>query len=169
MKRSRFWIFFCAAGALWAGPAWPAAPTATASLTIRVENVLPAGGILRLGLYDAARYPDDDSKPVAFADVPAVPGETVITLHAILPGIYAIQTFQDVNANDKMDTSWLGLPLEPFGFSEDATPFLSKPSFDDVKFTLAAGENSQVIHLQNSVRNSPASKAREAIRARQRK
>jgi uncharacterized protein (DUF2141 family) len=169
MKRSRFWIFFCVAGALWAGPAWPAAPTATASLTIRVENVLPAGGILRLGLYDAARYPDDDSKPVAFADVPAVPGETVITLHAILPGIYAIQTFQDVNANDKMDTSWLGLPLEPFGFSEDATPFLSKPSFDDVKFTLAAGENSQVIHLQNSVRNSPASKAREAIRARQRK
>jgi len=169
MKRSSFWIFFCVAGALWAGPAWPAAPTATASLTIRVENVLPAGGILRLGLYDAARYPDDDSKPIASADVPAVAGETVITLHGVPPGIYAIQTFQDVNANDKMDTSWVGLPLEPFGFSQDAKPFLSKPSFDDVKFTLAAGENSQVIHLQNSVRNSPANKARDAIRARQRK
>jgi uncharacterized protein (DUF2141 family) len=169
MKRSRFWIFFCVAGALWAGPAWPAAPTATASLTIRVENVLPAGGILRLGLYDAARYPDDDSKPIASADVPAVAGETVITLHGVPPGTYAIQTFQDVNANDKMDTSWVGLPLEPFGFSQDATPFLSKPSFDDVKFNLVAGENSQVIHLQNSVRNSPANKAREAIRARQRK
>jgi len=38
-----------------------------------------------------------------------------------------------------------------------------------VKFNLAAGENSQVIHLQNSIRNSPANKAREAIRARQRK
>src|SRR5581483_9145287 len=169
MKRSRFWIFFCVAGALGAGPAWPAAPTATANLTIRVENVLPAGGILRLGLYDAARYPDDDSKPVASADVPAVAGETVIILHGIPPGTYAIQTFQDVNSNDKMDTSWLGLPLEPFGFSQDATPFLSKPSFDDVKFNLAAGENSQVIHLQNSIRNSPANKAREAIRARQRK
>ena len=168
MKRSRFWIFFCVAGALGAGPAWPAAP-ATANLTIRVENVLPAGGILRLGLYDAARYPDDDSKPVASADVPAVAGETVIILHGVPPGIYAIQTLQDVNANDKMDTSWLGLPLEPFGFSQDATPFLSKPSFDDVKFTLAAGDNSQVIHLQNSIRNSPANKAREAIRARQRK
>ena len=168
MKRSSFWIFFCMAGALWAGPAWPA-PTASANLTIRVENVLPAGGILRLGLYDAARYPDDDSKPVASADVPAVAGETVITLHGVPPGTYAIQTFQDVNANDKMDTSWVGLPLEPFGFSQDATPFLSKPSFDDVKFNLVAGDNSQIIHLQNSVRNSPANKAREAIRARQRK
>jgi uncharacterized protein (DUF2141 family) len=145
------------------GPAWPA------TLTIRVENVLPSGGVLRLGLYDAARYPDDNSKPIASADVPAVTGETVIILHAIPPGIYAVQTFQDVNGNDKMDTSWLGLPLEPFGFSRDATPFLSKPSFDDVKFTLAAGDNSQDIHLQTMVRNSPTNKAREAIRARQRK
>lgn len=165
MKWSKFWIFLIMAQALPVGPAWPA----TADLTIRVENVLPSGGILRLGLYDAARYPDDDSKPIASADVPAIAGETVITLHAIPPGVYAIQTFQDVNANDKMDTSWVGLPQEPFGFSRDATPFLSKPSFDEVKFTLVAGENSQVIHLQNSVKNSPANKARESIRARQRK
>jgi uncharacterized protein (DUF2141 family) len=166
MKRSKFWIFFSMAGALLAGPAWP---VAAADLTIRVENVLRAGGIIRLGLYDAARYPDDDSKPIASADVPAVAGETVVTLHAIPPGTYAIQTFQDVNANDKMDTSWVGLPLEPFGFSQDAKPFLSKPSFDEVKFALAAGENSQVIHLQNSVKDSPANRARDSIRARQRK
>jgi uncharacterized protein (DUF2141 family) len=169
MKWSAFWIFFSVAGALLARPAWPATPTAAANLIIRVENVLPAGGVLRLGLYDAARYPDDDSKPIASADIPATGGETVVTLHGITPGVYAIQTFQDVNANDKMDTSWLGLPLEPFGFSQDVTPFLSKPSFDEVKFTLVAGENSQVIHLQNSIKNSPANKARDAIRARQRK
>jgi len=148
---------------------WPAAQAHAADLTIRVENVLPSGGILRLGLYDAARYPDDNSKPVASADVSAVPGETVIALHGIAPGTYAIQTFQDVNRNDKMDTSWIGLPLEPFGFSQDAKPFLSKPSFNDVKFTLADGENGQVIHLQNATTNSPSNKARDAIRARQRK
>jgi uncharacterized protein (DUF2141 family) len=173
MSWSRVWTLFplailCLAGILAAGPAASAAP-ATANLTIRVENVLPAGGIVRLGLYDAARYPDDDSKPIASADVPAVAGETVVTLKAIVPGTYAIQTFQDVNANDKMDTSWIGLPLEPFGFSQDAAPFLSKPSFDEVKFNLAAGENTLVIHLQNSLRNSSANKARDAIRARQRK
>jgi uncharacterized protein (DUF2141 family) len=167
MKRSRGWIILSILGFLLAGPARSAAPAA--NLTIRVENVLPSGGVLRLGLYDAARYPDDNSRPIASADVPAVAGETVITLHNIPPGVYAIQTFQDVNANDRMDTSWLGLPLEPFGFSRDATPFLSKPSFDEVKFTLTAGENSQDIHLQTMTRNSPTNKAREAVRARQRK
>jgi uncharacterized protein (DUF2141 family) len=168
MKRSSLWISFYVAGVLAAGPAWSAGPMGTAILTVRVENVLPAGGIVRLGLYDAARYPDDNSKPIASADVPAVAGETVITLHAP-PGTYAIQTFQDVNSNDKMDTTWVGLPLEPFGFSQDAKPFLSKPSFDEVKFILAAGDNNQVIHLQSMVKNSPSDKARDAISARQRK
>jgi uncharacterized protein (DUF2141 family) len=165
MNWSRVWALLSLAGILAAGPAVSAA---AADLTIRVENVLPAGGVLRLGLYDAARYPDDNSKPIASADITAVPGETVVTLRAVPAGTYAIQTFQDVNANDKMDTSWLGLPLEPFGFSLDAKPFLSKPSFNDVKFILADGENSQVIHLQNTTTNSPSNKARDAIRARQR-
>ena len=170
MKWSGFWILISITGILVVRSALAAPPTArpTANLTVRVENVLPVGGVLRLGVYDEAGYPDDNSKPVASADVTAVSGETIITLYAIPPGVYAIQTFQDVNSNNKMDTSWVGLPLEPFGFSQDATPFLSKPSFEDVKFTLVTGENTQVIHLQNSIKASPADKARDAIRTRQR-
>ncbi|MDB5734939.1 MAG: hypothetical protein JWP16_1639 [Alphaproteobacteria bacterium] len=167
MNWSRGWIRLSIAGVLAAGLA--GSPAVAATLTIRVENVAAAGGVLRLGLYDAARYPDDNSRPVASADVPAIPGETVITLHGVPPGTYAIQTFQDINANDRMDSSWLGLPLEPFGFSQDATPFLSKPSFDDVKFTVVAGENSQTLHLQTMSKDSPTNKARDAVRARQRK
>jgi uncharacterized protein (DUF2141 family) len=73
----------------------------------------------------------------------------VIVLKGIRPGTYAIEAYQDVNGNDKMDTTWLGLPLEPYGFSRDAEPFLSKPSFSRVSFTVRAGEQSQTLHLQN--------------------
>ena len=146
-----------------------AAPASAADLIVHVGNVLPAGGVLRLGLYNEALYPDDDSKPIATADVAATAPETVITLRNIPPGIYAIQTFQDLNSNNRMDTTWLGLPLEPFGFSRDAKPFLSKPSFDDVKFTVVAGENTQTLHLQSMTSKTPSDKARDALRARQRK
>jgi uncharacterized protein (DUF2141 family) len=122
-----------------------------AALVIHVQDVSPKGGILRLGLYDEARYPDDDATPVASADVRAELGETVITLSNVPPGTYAIETFQDVNSNHKMDTSWLGLPQEPFGFSRDAQPHLSKPSFGRVKFEVIQGVNVQTLHLQNSV------------------
>jgi uncharacterized protein (DUF2141 family) len=122
-----------------------------ATLVIHVHNISPKGGVLRLGLYDQARYPDDDAAPVASADVRAEQGDNVITLTNLPPGTYAIQTFQDINANNKMDTSWLGLPLEPFGFSRDAQPRLSKPRFAAVKFDVAPGVNVQSLHLQNSV------------------
>ena len=46
-----------------------AAPASAADLIVHVGNVLPAGGVLRLGLYNEALYPDDDSKPIATADV----------------------------------------------------------------------------------------------------
>ena len=127
-----------------------APPPPKATLTIHVLNVVE-GGVVRLGLYDQAGYPDDKSEPVASSDVKAMPGETVIVLHDVPPGVYAIETYQDVNDNDKMDTTWLGLPLEPYGFSRDAHPILSKPPFSKVKFTLAAGEQSQTLHMQNGV------------------
>jgi uncharacterized protein (DUF2141 family) len=123
----------------------------TATLVIHVEDVSPKGGMLRLGLYDEARYPDDESTPVASADVRAERGQTTITLNNVPPGTYAIQTYQDINSNDRMDTSWFGLPQEPFGFSRDAEPRLSKPRFSAVKFDVLPGVNVQSLHLQNSL------------------
>lgn len=121
-----------------------------ATLTVHVLNVAGRGTV-RLGLYDRTGYSDDKSEPVTSADVKAEAGETVIVLRDIPPGVYAIETYQDINDNDRMDTTLLGLPLEPYGFSRDARPFLSKPSFSRVAFTLAAGEQSQTLHLQNGV------------------
>jgi uncharacterized protein (DUF2141 family) len=122
-----------------------------ARLTIHVQGVSAKGGLVRLGLYDRASY-DKDGEPVAFADVAAKAGETVITLTGVAPGDYAVETYQDINANDKMDQDWIGLPLEPYGFSRDVRPFLSRPGFDAVKIALTAGENSQTVHLQNAAK-----------------
>ena len=132
-----------------AQPAAVSRPVDT-TLTVHVLNVAD-GGTVRLGLYDQDGYPDDQSEPTASADVKAVAGETVIVLRNVPPGTYAIEAYQDVNDNDKMDTTWLGLPLEPYGFSRDAHPVFSKPSFSRVKFTVAAGEHSQTLHMQNGV------------------
>jgi len=123
---------------------------AAATLTVRVGNVSPRGGVLRMGLYDAARYKDDKADALMAADVPVTLGETVVVFRNVPPGRYAIETFQDINANGKMDTSLLGLPLEPYGFSRDARPFLSKPGFGRVAFDLPPGATTLTLHLQNS-------------------
>lgn len=132
---------------LLAATALPAWAQGTGRLTIHVQGVLAKGGLVRLGVYDRAAY-DKEGEPVAFADVAAKADETVITLADIAPGDYAIETYQDVNANDRMDQSLIGLPKEPYGFSRNARPFLSKPRFDAVKFTVVPGENVQTVRLQ---------------------
>ena len=153
---SLFWTLAALAVVGWmllaAGLVAPArAQEPTATLVIHIEDVSPKGGILRLGLYDQARYPDDDSTAMASADVRAEPGQTTVTLNNLAPGTYAIQAYQDINSNDKMDTSWFGIPQEPFGFSRDAQPRLSKPRFSAVKFEVVPGANVQTLHLQNSI------------------
>jgi len=154
LKELRHFLLLCVVAALAGWMLLPVPARAqgnAATLVIRIQDVSPKGGVLRLGLYDEVRYPDDESTPVASADVKAELGENTITLINVPPGAYAIETFQDVNANNKMDTSWLGFPLEPFGFSRDAQPHFSKPSFAKVKFEVVPGLNVQTLHLQNSI------------------
>ena len=126
---------------------WPLAASA-ATLTVKVENVGKIGGMLRLSLYNEALWSNDNSEPIASANVPAVLPETTVTFKDLAPGVYGVKTYQDANRNGKFDQNWLGWPLERYGFSNDARPRLSEPSFDRTKFTLADGENAIVIHLQ---------------------
>lgn len=123
-----------------------AAPLAT--LIVKVEKVSPRGGDVRVALYTRSTYPDDNAEPVIDAVVPAKPGETVVTLAGIKPGTYAVKLFQDFNRNGEFDMNWLGLPLEKYGFSNDARPMFAEPSFDATKFELRGGPNTITIHLQ---------------------
>jgi uncharacterized protein (DUF2141 family) len=164
MTRTAAAVLLVAACAMPAGPSRAQTAAGMAELTVDVQGLSPKGGTLRMGVYNEARYPDDDSTPIVSADVKVVGSEMKVVLHNIPPGSYAIQLFQDFNSNGKMDTTWMGLPLEPFGFSRDAHPFLSKPGFDEVKFTLVAGANTQTIHLQNTEPVSPQDKVRDQLR-----
>ena len=47
----------------------------------------------------------------------------------IPPGTYALVVIHDENRNGKLDTNWLGLPKEGYGFSSDAKATFSAPSF----------------------------------------
>lgn len=124
-------------------------PNNLASLQVTVLNVSPKGGDILMGLYDRKAYTNnDDDAAVKDVKVPAMPSKTMFTIKDIVPGIYAIKMMQDVNRNGKFDQSWIGLPLEPYGFSNDAKPFLKAPNFSAVKFAIVPGANAITIHLQ---------------------
>lgn len=73
------------------------------------------------------------------ASMVAVTNETCeLEFNNIKPGTYAIQFYQDVNNNQKMDTNKYGKPLESYGFSNNARGFMGAPKFKKMKFDLKA-------------------------------
>jgi uncharacterized protein (DUF2141 family) len=140
------------------------APAAwAATLTVHVTHVSPKGGIVSLALYTAKNY-DDDDHPTLSRNVRAVSPETVIHLDDVAPGRYAIKMMQDINRNGKFDTSWLGLPEEPYGFSNNARPVLSEPGFKRTSFRVSKGENRITITLSDSDVVNPPSASRTSQR-----
>ena len=60
----------------------------------------------------------------------------------IPPGTYALAVIHDENSNGKLDTNWLGIPTEGYGFSNDAKALLGAPSFAAASFAYD-GRNSR--------------------------
>jgi uncharacterized protein (DUF2141 family) len=54
---------------------------------------------------------------------------------AIPPGTYALAVIHDENSNGKLDTDWLGIPTEGYGFSNDAKAAVGTPSFSAASFS----------------------------------
>ncbi|GGD17008.1 DUF2141 domain-containing protein [Aquisalinus flavus] len=69
-----------------------------------------------------------------------------VTLEDLPPGTYAIKAFHDVNGNGKLDTNLIGVPTEPYGFSNGQAGRFGPPSFEAASFILE-GEAHQDIGL----------------------
>ena len=56
------------------------------------------------------------------------------------PGEYAVSIAHDENNNGQLDTSWIGIPREGIGASNNPKGRMGPPRFRDAKFNLSAGE-----------------------------
>jgi uncharacterized protein (DUF2141 family) len=67
---------------------------------------------------------------------------------AIPPGTYALAVIHDENSNGKLDTNWLGIPTEGYGFSNDAKALLGTPSFAAASFSYDGQTQDMTISLR---------------------
>lgn len=61
-------------------------------------------------------------------------GKSIIVFKNQKPGKYAFKYFHDKNKNEKLDTNWLGIPKEGFGFSNNAEGTFGPPAFEKTIF-----------------------------------
>lgn len=121
------------------------------NVTITVENISKAGE-LHIAIYDSKEaFEEDRGERGGLAPgivdgliIAAMPGK--FSHDFDLPiGTYAIGVFHDVNGNNSLDTNFLGIPKEQYGFGNDATGSFGPPSFNDAAITVSKDATHTII------------------------
>ncbi len=139
---------------LLAGPLvfWSALADA-GSVAVTVSGVVPNGTIILAAVCTSELEPSSCGTGERRA---AASSTMKFVFEGLAPGKYAIAAYQDLNGNGNLDRSKLGLPLEPFGFSNEAGRS-ARPSFNAASFSLGDGRKEIYVRLRSIPRqNAPA-------------
>lgn len=104
-------------------------------LTVRVTNISSTEGVVEVTLFNSAEtfMLEPHLQQSGSADENGV-FETEFV--ALPEGEYAIVVVHDANNNGKLDTGFLGIGGEDYGFSNNVSPLLGRPDFDQARFTV---------------------------------
>lgn len=100
------------------------------SLTIEIHDLRNNYGQVLLELSN------ENEEQVAGRTISISNKRCVIVIDNLKPGMYSFKFFHDENKNEKIDTNWLGIPREGFGFSNNPSMTFGPPSFDKTIFEL---------------------------------
>jgi uncharacterized protein (DUF2141 family) len=107
------------------------------TLTVRVEGVNSQGGNVGVLLFNSSKgWPEDIHAVLKDVVVPAHPGVVTVKIESLPVGIYAVAVGHDVNLNHKVDKTFLGIPKEQWGMSNNPHAILKPPSFTTAQFEL---------------------------------
>jgi uncharacterized protein (DUF2141 family) len=113
-------------------------------LTVEVKNGGEKGTVM-VALYTAK---DKWMGRSSFANMTAARGNSVtLTFKDLEPGEYAVTLFVDENGNGKLDMNAVGIPVEPYAFSNDAAGMFGPPSFEKAKFSVGADSKTISINV----------------------
>jgi uncharacterized protein (DUF2141 family) len=117
-----------------------------APVEVEVANVQSSTGKVYLAIFDQAGW--DAYEPVAAKVIPVSPDGVSASFEGLAPGQYAIRIFQDVNANGELDLGQYRIPVEPYGFSNDAPVMMGPLSWKNAVFEVTGEGARQRITLR---------------------
>jgi uncharacterized protein (DUF2141 family) len=112
------------------------------TLTLNFEITKDNKGQILFAMYDSAEGHMEDTYKTSSAKVKN--SKVTITVEGLKPGYYSFSYFHDVNSNGELDTNLVGIPKEPYGFSNGEKGRLGPPDFEDCKIKIDNDTNIQI-------------------------
>lgn len=105
-------------------------------LKVTVTNVKAKKGNIEIGLFNDQKTFLIKGKEYKNSSK-AVTDDTVVFIFKDLPkDDYAVSIYHDINSDKECNLNFLGIPKEPYGFSQNFKPKFSKPTFEECKIEL---------------------------------
>ncbi len=114
------------------------------TLTVKVAGVTTDEGHILVAVYDKEEGFLKKGNALMGVRAKAKSGITELHIDNLPEGRYALAIYHDKNANDELDTNWLGIPKEPIGFSIARMRTFGPPGFKDCAFTFDSDKQIQI-------------------------
>ncbi len=102
---------------------------------------------MKVGLFNNPDRFLDESESVLGVQKDVESSTVTFNIKGLKSGVYAVSIYHDENANNELDTNFLGIPKEPYAFSNNARGSFGPPSFEDCQFVLDNDHREIVISL----------------------
>ena len=105
-------------------------------LTINIERIEVLEGDIRIGVFNTSEKFLKQGETFRNYIIPVKNTTETIIINDLPKGEYGFILYHDINADGKMNRNFIGIPKEPFGFSNNVKPKFAKPTFEECKFLL---------------------------------
>lgn len=119
-----------------------------ASVHIIVSKIPSTKGAMRIALFDKAEGFREEDYAVRKELFPVKALKDTYVFEGLKPGKYGIAIYHDANNNGKLDTNFMGIPTEAYGFSNNVMGWFGPPDFKDTLVDLKPGSNTVQIELR---------------------
>ena len=118
------------------------------TLYIMVENVKKSQGKIMLAIYaEEENFLSEVIYRGVHQEV-TQSGEVRVEIADLPYGTYAICLYHDVNSNEELDTNFMKIPKEPYGFSNNARGIFGPPKYKNAQFMFSATEQEIRIEIK---------------------
>lgn len=126
----------------------PGTTSASGCIRLRIENLRNQEGMIGIALFTTDKgFPSKPEKAYASTGLELKEGSTCLMLENIPYGNYALSILHDENSNQKMDKTFIGIPKEGFGTSNNPKISYGPPDFEESEFILDREEIALVIDM----------------------
>lgn len=106
----------------------------TGNLTVEITGFENDKGKVKITLVNSKENYSKKENPFRKASTGIENKKAVWVFENIPFGEYAVKSFHDENDNKKLDKSFIGIPKEKYGFSNNARGSFGPPDYKDAKF-----------------------------------